>query len=161
MPARTLTAGLTGPDVARSDEYLTVAEVAARLKLSPKTVRKHVTGLSRDEAIYVVARLGFLADSGEIVYHLAVAGTISLAELRHTIADVVLIHETQDPPLKYLLCRANNLGELTATTHALELRPDVSSVDLSLNREMIIGTEFVHRLVQERIANGKKRLTER
>src|SRR5437762_1637729 len=31
-----------GPDAARSEEYLTVAEVAARLKLNPKTVRNRM-----------------------------------------------------------------------------------------------------------------------
>ncbi len=58
--------------------------------LSPKTARNHVTRLIRDEAIYVVPRLGFLADSGEIVYHLVVAGTASFAELRRAIGDAVL-----------------------------------------------------------------------
>jgi hypothetical protein len=33
---------LVSPDAARSDEYLTVAEVAARLKLTPKTVRNRM-----------------------------------------------------------------------------------------------------------------------
>ncbi|TLZ68194.1 MAG: Lrp/AsnC family transcriptional regulator [Methanobacteriota archaeon] len=119
--------------------------------LSPKTVRKHVTDLIRDEAIYVVPRLGFLADSGEIVYHLVVAGTVSLGELRRTIGDAELVHETYDPPMRYLFCRADSLGELTAKTHALEALPNVSSVQLSLNREFTVGTEFVHRLVRERI----------
>ncbi len=33
---------LTGPDAARGEEYVTVAEVAARLKLKPKTVRNRM-----------------------------------------------------------------------------------------------------------------------
>ncbi|HKW43677.1 MAG TPA: AsnC family transcriptional regulator [Thermoplasmata archaeon] len=143
-------------DALIDDPRAPVEQLAAFTGLSSKTVRKHITGLTRDEAIYVVARLGFLGDSGEIVYHLAVAGTIPLPDLRGAIADAVLIHETQDPPLKYLLCRANNLGELTEAIHALERRPGVSSVDLSLNREMIIGTDFVHRLVRERLATAKE-----
>ena len=117
--------------------------------LSPKTARNHVTRLIRDEAIYVVPRLGFLADSGEIVYHLVVAGTASFAELRRAIGDAVLVHETQGPPMKYLFCRADSLGELTAKTHVLQTLPNVSSVQLSLNREFTVGTDFVPRLVRE------------
>ena len=40
MPARsTPTVALAGSDAARPEEYLTVAEVAARFKLTPKSVR--------------------------------------------------------------------------------------------------------------------------
>ena len=43
MSARsTRTAALAGSDAARPEEYLTVAEVAARLKLNPKTVRNRM-----------------------------------------------------------------------------------------------------------------------
>ena len=139
------------------DPRAPVADLSMTTGLSPKTVRNHVMRLRRDEAIYLVPRLGFLADSGEIVYHLVVAGTASFAELRRAIGDAVLVHETQDPPMKYLFCRADSLGELTAKTHVLETLPKVSSVQLSLNREFHVGTEFVHRLVRERM----KRLAER
>jgi len=45
----------------------------------------------------------------------------------------------------------DSFGELTARTHVLETLPNVSSVQLSLNREFIVGTEFVHRMVRERV----------
>jgi len=138
-------------DALIDDPRAPIEDLSVATGLSPKTVRKHVTRLIRDEAIYVVPRLGFLADSGEIVYHLVVAGTVSLGELRRTIGDAELVHETYDPPMRYLFCRADSLGELTAKTHALEALPNVSSVQLSLNREFTVGTEFVHRLVRERI----------
>ena len=51
--------------------------------------------------------------------------------------------------MKYLFCRANSLGELTAKTHVLQTLPNVSSVQLSLNREFTVGTDFVHRLVRD------------
>ena len=35
-------AALAGPDAVRPEDYLSVAEVAARLKLSPKTVRNRM-----------------------------------------------------------------------------------------------------------------------
>ena len=143
------------------DPRASVDELSQRTRLSPKTVRNHVARLTRDEAIFVVPRLGFLADSGDVVYHLAVAGKISFAALRRAIGDAVLVHETQDPPRKFLFCRADNLGELTATTHGLGKSPDVTSVQLSLNREMLIGIEFVHRLVQEHIQAAEKSASRR
>src|SRR5437870_13920921 len=44
MPARPAPAAdaLAGSDAARPEEYLTVAEVAARFKLTPKTVRNRM-----------------------------------------------------------------------------------------------------------------------
>jgi hypothetical protein len=51
----------------------------------------------------------------------------------------------------YLFCRADSLGELTATMQALQKAPGVSSVQLTLSREMILRTDFVHRLVRERM----------
>jgi len=37
--------------------------------------------------------------------------------------------------------------------HALGKLPRVAEAQVSLNREMLIGTDFVHRLVRERIAS--------
>lgn len=133
------------------DPRAPVEQLSLTTRLSPKTIRKHLGRLTRDEAIFVVPRLGFLADSGEIVYNLLVSGRISMAPLRRAIGESVLIHETRDPPRKYLFCRADNLGELTAATHRLGKLPGVTSVTITLNRELIVGTEFLHRLVRERI----------
>jgi DNA-binding Lrp family transcriptional regulator len=120
--------------------------------LSPKTVRKRLAGMIRSEAIYIVSRLGLPKDSGVLVYNLVVSGTAPFSELKRVIGDAALIHETKEPIRQYLFCRADSLGELTATTHALEKLPGVESVQLSLNREMVLGTDFVHHLVQEEIA---------
>jgi DNA-binding Lrp family transcriptional regulator len=119
--------------------------------LSVKTVRKHLNGLVTSEAIFVVPRLGLPTDSGVLVYNLVVAGGALFPEMRRIIGDAVLIHETAEPSRKYLFCRADTLAELTTTLRALEKLPGVSSVQLSLNREMIFGTEYVHRLVREQI----------
>jgi len=138
-------------DVLIDEPRAPIDQLASATGLSPKTVRKHLGRLTRSEAIYVVPQLGFLQDSGEVVYHLVVAGTATFADLKRVIGDVELIHETQDTPKKYLFCRAESLGELTSKNHALERLPGVTSVQVSLNREMMFGTEFVHRLVRERI----------
>jgi DNA-binding Lrp family transcriptional regulator len=138
-------------DVLIDDPRAPIDRLSASTGLSPKTVRRHLSGLIRSEAIYVVPRLGFLKDSGEIVYHLVIAGDAPFADLKRVIGDVELIHETQDTPKKYLFCRADSLGEMTSKNHALERLPGVTSVQVSLNREMMFGTEFVHRLVRERV----------
>jgi hypothetical protein len=65
------------------------------------------------------------------------------------------VHETKDPPAKYLFCRADSLAELTASTRALEKLPGVSAVRLTLNREMILNPDFVHALIREQIAKLK------
>jgi len=138
-------------DVLIDDPRASIDQLSSSTGLSPKTVRKHLNGLIRGEAIYVVPRLGFLKDSGEIVYHLVVAGNASFADVKRVLGDAELIHETQDTPKKYLFCRADSLGEMTSKNHALERLPGVTSMQVSLNREMMFGTEFVHRLVRERI----------
>ena len=141
-------------DVLIDEPRASIDRLCASTGLSPKTVRKHVGGLIRQEAIYVVPRLGFLGDSGEIVYHLVVSGDASFAAVKRILGDVELVHETQDSRKMYLFCRADSLGELTAKNHALERLSGVSSVQVSLNREMMFGTEFVHRLVREQIARS-------
>jgi DNA-binding Lrp family transcriptional regulator len=123
--------------------------------LSPKTVRKHLDGLVQRESIFVVPRLGSLTDAGELVYHLLVSGTAALPAVRGALGDAVLIHETTEPPRRYLFCRADSLGDLTARTRALERLPGVSSVEVTLNREMLLGTRYVHSLIRKRIADWK------
>lgn len=128
-----------------------VDKFSAATKLSPKTVRKRLAGLTRSEAVFVVPRLGSLADSGELVYHLIVGGTEAFPEIRRVLGDAVLINEVQEPRRLYLFCRAGSLGDLTERMHRLERLPGVESVQVSLNREMLLGTEFMHRLVRNRV----------
>ena len=132
-----------------------VDQLSASAGLSPKTVRQHLRNLVRSEAIYVVPRLGFLEDSGDLVCHLLVSGTAAFPEVRRVLGDATLIHETTEPPRKYVFCRADSLGDLTARTHALERLSGVSSVQVTLNREMLLGTAYVHGLVRERIGAAK------
>ncbi len=112
---------------------------------------KHLTRLIRDKAIFVMPRLGALADSGELVYHLAVTGRVSSGDLRRSLTDSYLISETQDPPMMYLLCRATDLADVTSRTQALSKLPGVTSVALTLNKEILPATDFVHALVREKI----------
>src|SRR2546425_3943908 len=134
-----------------------IDSLAATTGLSPKTVRSRIAGLVRSEAIFVVARLGSLTDSGEIVYHLLVSGTVAYADVRRVMGDAVLIHETIEPPRRYLFCRAESLGDLTARTHALEKLRGVTSVQVTMNREMFLGTAYVHGLVAERLGAARRK----
>jgi len=136
-----------------------VEELSVATGLSPKTVRKHIDGLIRDESIFIVPRLGSLTDSGEVLYHLLVSGTAPLPEVRRALGDAILIHETAEPPRRYLFCRADSLGDLTTRTHAVERLPGVSSVEVTLNREMLLGLRYVHGLVRERINESKVQMT--
>lgn len=134
------------------DEPLAPVErLAEATGLSPKTVRAHLQGLTRSEAIYVVARLGSLGDSGELVYDLLVSGSVAFVQVRRVMGDAVLIHETERPPRKYLFCRADSLADLTAKSHALERLAGVTSVKVTVNREMLVGRGFVHQLVAARM----------
>jgi hypothetical protein len=137
-----------------------VEHLADGTGLSPKTVRNHLAGLIRGEAIFVVARLGLPTDSGVLVYNLLVGGTAPFAEIKKRIGDAVLVHETAEPPMMYLFCRADSLGELTTAFQTLEKLPGVSTVQLTLNREMVLNTDFVHRLVRERM-DARERLRSR
>ena len=127
------------------------SELVISTGLSPKTVRKHLENLLVNEVMYILPKLGALADSGELVFHLAVCGQVGLADIRKIVGDTFLINQTQDPPLKYLLCRGTDLGEVTVKTNNLRKLSDVESVNVTLNRELIIGTEFIHTLVQENL----------
>jgi len=119
--------------------------------LSPKTLRNHLQSLIRNETIFIMPRLGSLADSGEVVYHLAVTGQVSLSELRHTLGEAHLVGDTQQPPMKYLLCRASDLADVTSRTQAARKIPGVESVEVTLNRELLVATDHVHSLVRKKI----------
>ena len=119
--------------------------------LSPKTVRKHMSSMIREEVIYITPRLGTLSGSGELIYHLMVDGKAVFGELRRTLGDAVLVNETKDPPMKYLLCRAHDLADVTSRTAQTSKLPGVRFVRVTLNREILVATEFVHSLVRARI----------
>ena len=127
-----------------------------KTRLSPKTLRKHLTEMIRNETIYIMPLLGSLADSGEVVYHLAVGGKIGIADLRKTLGEAFLVGDTHDPPMKYLLCRANDLADATTRTRATRKLPGVKLVEVSLNREMMVSTKFLHSLIQDKIGEWEE-----
>src|SRR6266704_2345393 len=110
-----------------------------------------MSGMIREEVIYITPRLGALSGSGELIYHLMVDGKVAFSELRRTLGDAVLVNETKDPPMKYLLCRAHDLADVTSRTAQTSKLPGVNFVRVTLNREILVATEFVHSLVRARI----------
>jgi len=131
-------------------------ELVESTGLSPKTVRKHLDSLSRSETIVIMPRLGAGSSPGELVYNLAVAGKASMSEIRKVLEDALLVHETRNPPMKYLLCRSIDLGDVNSKTRALNRLQGIESAAVTLNRELVFANEFIHSLVQERIEKLEK-----
>jgi len=138
-------------DVLIDDPRIELERLCESTGLTPKTVRKHLSGMIREEEIFITPRLGTLSGSGELVYHLMVDGKVAFSELRHVLGDTVLVNETKEPPMKYLLCRAHDLADVTSRTARTSKLPGVRSVRVTLNREILVATEFVHSLVRARI----------
>ena len=119
--------------------------------LSPKTVRKHLQRLIRDETIFIMPRLGSLAEPGDLVYHLTVVGNVARSELRRVLGEAYVVSETSEPLIKYLLCRAGDLADVTIRTQAVKKLGGVENVEVSLNRELLVAKEFVHSLLRGKI----------
>lgn len=95
--------------------------------------------------------LGTLADSGELIYPLVVTGKVSMNEIRRIMGEAALLRNIQEPPMKYVLCRENSLADMIINTRALENVEGVKSVEISLNREVLISTHLRHSLIREEI----------
>ena len=95
--------------------------------------------------------LGTLADSGELIYPLVVTGKVSMNEIRRRMGEAALLRNIQEPPMKYVLCRENSLADMVTNTRALENVEGVKSVEISLNREVLVSTHLRHSLIREEI----------
>ncbi|HZY47516.1 MAG TPA: AsnC family transcriptional regulator [Candidatus Bathyarchaeia archaeon] len=138
-------------DALIDDPTMPFKEIPALTGLSPKTVRKHLEALLRSEVIAVSPLLGAVEGSGELVCTLSIGGAVPMSELRNVLREAALIHQTQMPPMKMLLCRAGDLSDLTLKTIALRKLPRLESAQVSLNREVVFANKFIHRMVGERI----------
>jgi DNA-binding Lrp family transcriptional regulator len=138
-------------DALVDDPKIPFKELVEATGLSPKTVRKHLDSLVRLEAVVVSPRLGAGSSPGELVYNLAVAGRVPMSEIRAIMDDALLVHETRSPPMKYLLCRSRDLGEVNSKIRALNRMSGVESAVVSLNREVVFANEFIHTLIRGRI----------
>ncbi len=146
-------------DALIDDPLAPLSKLVQTTGLSPKTVRKHLRSLIEQETIFIQPRLGSLADPGELVYHLAVTGSVGMKDLRRVLGDCFMVGSLDQPPARYMLCRADDLPDVTSKTQAARRLPGVESVRVTLNREMMPGNQFVRSLVRERIQENISRGT--
>src|ERR671924_1471883 len=124
--------------------------------LSSKTVRKHLNLLLETKTIFIDPLLGALTDSGALIYPLAVAGRVSMDEVRRIMGESAQTHYTLEPPMKHVLCRASSLADVITKTRVLEKVQGVESVTISLNREVLVSTDLRHSLIREQIKKLEK-----
>jgi DNA-binding Lrp family transcriptional regulator len=144
-------------DALVDDPLISFDVLVMKTGLSPKTVRKHLRQLIKDETIFIMPRLGSLGEPGDLVYHLTVSGKVGRNELRHVLGEALVVSETSEPPLKYLLCRADDLAEVTLRTQAVRRLSGVDSVEVTLNKELMVGKEFVHSLIRQKIREQERK----
>jgi DNA-binding transcriptional ArsR family regulator len=138
-------------DALVDDPKMPFGELLKTTGLSPKTVRKHLNLLLETKTISIVPLLGALADSGELIYPLVITGTVGMSEVQRIMGETALLRDIQEPPMKYVLCRSNSLADVTAKVRALEEVSGVKSVEISLNREVMVSTDLRHSLIREKI----------
>jgi copper chaperone CopZ len=63
-------------------------------------------------------------------------------EIRRIMGEAALLRNIQEPPMKYVLCRENSLADMITNTRALENVEGVKSVEISLNREVLVSTHL-------------------
>jgi DNA-binding Lrp family transcriptional regulator len=143
-------------DALIDEPKLPFKQLCQSTRLSPKTVRRHLEVLIEEEIIYILPRLGPLSDSGELVYHLAVFGSVSVSDLYAVMGndDTILLNATQNPPVRYMLCRSSSLTDVTTKTGGVSKLAGVKSVVVDLNREIFVNTSFIHSLVRENIPDN-------
>jgi DNA-binding Lrp family transcriptional regulator len=124
--------------------------------LSPKTARKHLNLLLETKTISIDPLLGALTDSGALIYPLAVAGRVSMDEVRRIMGESAQTHYTLEPPMKHVLCRASSLADVITKTRMLEKVQEVQSVTITLNREVLVSTDLRHFLIREQIKRLEK-----
>jgi DNA-binding Lrp family transcriptional regulator len=149
QPRKISAAGWRVMDALIDDPTMPFEALTEKTGLSPKTVRKRLQTLIDGETIFIMPRLGSLADSGEVVYHLAIQGKVALSDLRRSLGEIFLVSETGKPPMKYLLCRASDLADVTSKTRETKKLPGVESVEVTLNRELFVATDFIHSLIRD------------
>lgn len=136
-------------DALVDDPRMPFGEICERTGLSTKTVRKRLLRMRRGGAVYITPKLGHLGDAGEIVFPLLVSGSVRAPEVRQAMGDALLINDTEVPPMKYFLCRATDMGQVTARLKRVQGIPGVESAVVTVNRELVVNTPFIHAVIRE------------
>jgi hypothetical protein len=80
-----------------------------------------------------------------------------MSEVRRIMGETSLLRYIQEPPMKYVLCRGNSLADVITKTRALENVEGVQSVEISLNREVLVSTDLRHSLIRGEIRKKLER----
>jgi hypothetical protein len=78
-------------------------------------------------------------------------------EIRRIMGEAALLRNIQEPPIKYVLCRGNSLADMITNTRVLENAEGVNSVEISLNRDVLVSTHLRHSLIGEEIMKKKEK----
>ncbi|MDQ3807453.1 MAG: winged helix-turn-helix transcriptional regulator, partial [Thermoproteota archaeon] len=78
-------------DALVDDPKVSFDEIIKSTRLSPKTIRKHLNRLLETKTISVDPILGAFTDSGELVYPLVIAGSVSMDEVRKIMGETAQI----------------------------------------------------------------------
>jgi DNA-binding Lrp family transcriptional regulator len=131
-------------------------ELVALTGLSPRTAVKRRDALIASGILYIAPNTGLLGGGGEIVYTISVAGAVPRATIRRHLGDCVVIRSFEDPPLLYLIGRADDLGDALRRTKALRGEPGIMHVEITLNREVWVNVDMMRKAIDERIAFWKR-----
>jgi len=126
-------------------------ELVALTGLSPRTAVKRRDALIEAGILYIAPITGLLGGGGEIVYTMTVTGTAPSAKIRKHLGDCFVIRSFEDPPLHYLIGRADDLADALKRTKALRGEPGVTNVEITLNREVWVNVDMVRAAIDERI----------
>jgi DNA-binding Lrp family transcriptional regulator len=127
-------------------------DLVALTGLSPGTAVKRRDALIASGILYIAPNTGLLGGGAEVVYTISVAGAVPLAKVRRHLGDCVVIRSFDDPPLKYLIGRADDLGDALRRTKALRGEEGVMHVEITLNREVWVNTDMMRAAIDEKIA---------
>jgi DNA-binding Lrp family transcriptional regulator len=127
-------------------------ELVELSRLSPATAVRRRDALIASGVLYIAPNTGFLGGGGEVVYTVSVAGNAPRARIRKHLGDCFVIRTFDEPPLLYLIGRADDLGDALARTKALRGEPGIASVEITLNREVWVNVEMMRKAIDERIA---------
>jgi hypothetical protein len=126
-------------------------ELVALTGLSPRTAVRRRDALIASGILYIAPNTGFLGGGGEIVYTTAVAGAVARVRVRKHLGDCVVIRSFEEPPLQYVIGRADDLADALKRTQALRGEPGITSAEITLNREVWVNVDKMREAIDERI----------
>lgn len=126
-------------------------ELVALTGLSPRTATRRRDALIAAHLLYIAPNTGPLGGGGEIVYTLVVSGRVPVSKVRKHLGDCFVIRSFEEPPLHYILCRADDLADALKRTRGLRGEPGITNVEITLNREVWVNVDMVRAAIDARI----------